>query len=57
MIGTWVLIILLNGWGAGAGSTGNAATGVYFNSWKACDAAQHRMPLRDGVHAFCVPTK
>lgn len=39
----WILIIILQGWGAGTGSTGNTATAVEFASKDKCDAAANEI--------------
>lgn len=35
----WVLIVIVHGWGAGVGSTGNAITTQEFSSRERCVAA------------------
>ena len=52
----WILVIVLHGWGAGVGSTGNAVTTQEFSSQEKCQAAVKTVVqyLTRENAAFCV---
>lgn len=54
----WILIIILHGWGAGAGSNGNAVSGIEFSTQLTCENAAAKV-MNDGetthhTQAICV---
>ncbi len=58
---TWIMIILLHGWGAGIGSTGNAVSTVEFKTESRCRQAAQQITKSvmtvarsDNIQVFCV---
>jgi hypothetical protein len=50
----WLLIIIIHGWGAGFGSTGNAVATAKFSSSERCLAAAKQIES-SSILTFCVP--
>lgn len=60
-MGTWILIVLVSGWGAGIGSKGNSIASIEFASQEKCIAASKVVAGwrtgrdRDAMQLVCVP--
>lgn len=58
----WILIIIVQGWQAGVGSTGNAVYAAEFSTEEKCKAAVEfvyksgaQRPVGDTIQAKCFP--